>query len=242
MTRDRDQLRDHYLHLDDLWQAEYFQGSPVYDSLARAEDYGNRLIEGLLWHTSLEGERVLEFGCGTGRYTRPLAELAREVVVLDIYPRQVQVAHERCSDLGNIGYLVGDAAAMPLADDSVDLTFEAYVFGAMTTEEMRDAAFAELVRVVRPGGEVWITWGIGGDVVDMRGPLAPSRLRKATYGVMERYGLVQVDEVIAEMRFPDLAEARATMTYFWGDGAAQWLDEHESPVLSQRMILTRYRV
>ena len=242
MTRARDDLQRHYLHLDDLWQSDYFHGSPVYDSLARAEDYGDRLLEGLLRHTSLQGKRVLEIGCGTGRYTRPLTELVRELVALDIYPRQVEVARDRCPDLNTVRFLIGDAASMPLADGSVDITFEAYVVSVMTTPEMRDAAFAEMVRVVRPGGEIWITWGIGGDLVDPGGQLAPSRLRSLIQDAMRRYGLVQIDEVIAEARFPSLEEARATLTHFWGDGATAWLDEHDSPVLSQRMILMRRRV
>jgi len=236
------ELREHYLHVEDVWQADYLRGSPLYDSLARAEDQGDRLLEGLVRHTTGRGKRLLEVGCGTGRYTKPLAKLADEVIALDIYPGQVEAARTRCRDVTNIRFAVGDGAALPLADESVDMTFEAYAFGAMTTREMQDAAFGEMLRVVRPGSDVWITAPIGGDLLGFGDAASEASQRADVSKMTRRYGLTLVDEVATETRFSGMEEARSVLAHFFGDVGAGWIAERKTPVLSQRIALMRRTV
>ena len=112
-------------------------------------------------HISLKGKNVLDVGCGLGGKTLfHLQKGARSVTGLDISQINVQVAHaciaERESDSSQRPWLVvADAAAMPFAGDSFDLTISTYTF-----EHLADPArvLEEIERVIKPGGEVFISF------------------------------------------------------------------------------------
>lgn len=56
--------------------------------------------------------RVIEFGCGVGRLTIPLAQVAREVVAVDVSPDMMELARRRCLELGvgNVTFAASDDA------------------------------------------------------------------------------------------------------------------------------------
>ena len=94
-------------------------------------------------------ERLLDIGCGTGRESARLAERCN-VVALDLAP--AMVAHAASRHAGP-SWLCGDAENLPLADCSVDAIFSSL---ALQWCEHPGAAFAEMRRVLRPGGCAWI--------------------------------------------------------------------------------------
>lgn len=95
----------------------------------------------------LEGKRVLDAGCGKGRFARILKERypSAEVWGLDLSERmlaRVPTAIARCA---------GTLTALPFASQAFD--------GAFAVESLEhavavDAAVAELCRVVKPGGAI----------------------------------------------------------------------------------------
>jgi ubiquinone/menaquinone biosynthesis C-methylase UbiE len=100
------------------------------------------------------GRVLLDIGCGPAApYAKPAGALVvgadRSLASLDA---------NRDIDLG----LHASAAALPLADRSIDVAAAIYVFhhmvGATVAETLHnvEAAFAELSRVIKPGGEVLI--------------------------------------------------------------------------------------
>jgi SAM-dependent methyltransferase len=64
------------------------------------------------------GRLTLEVGCGEGRVARDLARLGHTVIALDASPTLVATA-AAADPAGR--YLVADAAALPLGDESLDL-------------------------------------------------------------------------------------------------------------------------
>lgn len=96
------------------------------------------------------GTRTVDIGCGEGRLSRDLAALGHQVVGIDISEAMVTAAHAADPMLP---VAVGDAAALPLADDSVDL---AVAF--MSPQDVNDlaGAFQEAARVLRPGGRLCV--------------------------------------------------------------------------------------
>ena len=110
----------------------------------RAEDAADiaRRLDGALG----DGGRVLDLGGGTGHLAALLAaELGRPVTVLDASAPMLR----RAARLSGVEPVLGDAARMPFADAS---------FGAVVTFDAvhhfvrPDEAFAEVARVLRPGG------------------------------------------------------------------------------------------
>jgi SAM-dependent methyltransferase len=97
-------------------------------------------------------ETVAEIGCGNGIY---LAELARRqhagrVLGADLSPGMLTAARTRAP---GSGMLVGDAAALPLADAVADVTLAAHMLYHVPD---RRAAAREFRRITRPGGQLLV--------------------------------------------------------------------------------------
>ena len=94
--------------------------------------------------------RVLDVGCGTGRFTAFLADLFGAATVgLD---GSVAMLRERLRPAGlPLSYLGADAVALPLRTGTMDLALLSMVYHLLPSA---DAAIAELRRVIRPRG--WV--------------------------------------------------------------------------------------
>ncbi|MCF3137004.1 methyltransferase domain-containing protein [Streptomyces olivochromogenes] len=100
-----------------------------------------------------DGERVLDVGAGTGTQTRALAALVGprgSALGVEPNPGLRAVAEERAAG-GRARFTDGDALALPLPDDSVDVVWCERVLQHLAEP---DRAVAEMARVVRPGGRV----------------------------------------------------------------------------------------
>jgi len=98
--------------------------------------------------------RALEVGAGTGYFSLHLlqAGVVREAVCTDISPGMVATLRANAETLGlDVEAAVADAEALPFADASFDV-----VLGHAVLHHLPDLdrAFAELRRVLRPGGTV----------------------------------------------------------------------------------------
>jgi ubiquinone/menaquinone biosynthesis C-methylase UbiE len=96
-------------------------------------------------------ERVVDVGCGTGRFTGCLAEAfeGASVIGLDAATRMLAAADRR----PRIRYVAGAAEALPLPVESVDLAFLSLVWHHFEAPEQ---CVAELARILRPRGHVFI--------------------------------------------------------------------------------------
>ena len=95
------------------------------------------------------GSQVLDVACGTGHVALEAARRFCEVTGLDYVPALVDIARRRAAAEGlEVDFQVGDAEALPFADDSFDFVLSA--IGVMFTAD-HDRAGAELVRSCRPG-------------------------------------------------------------------------------------------
>lgn len=104
----------------------------------------------------LEGQRVLEIGCGRGVGTEILVRRfgAAEVHAFDLDPEMVEQAHLRTKGLGRgrVRLWVGDATRIPAPDAAYDAVVD---FGIIHHVPDRRAAVAEVRRVLRPGGRFY---------------------------------------------------------------------------------------
>lgn len=98
------------------------------------------------------GARVLDIGSGTGALARAVIEADPAATVTGIELSEVYVAHSRATlPDPRLGFLPGDALALPVADAAFDA-----VLSHLVLQEIPDAprAVAEMRRVTRPGGVV----------------------------------------------------------------------------------------
>jgi len=89
----------------------------IYDKAERQED-----LEAMRGHVAeiLRGHTVLELACGTGYWTRIIAETADKVVATDVNPEMIAMAQLRKLDPAKVSLRVADARALP--DDLGDFT------------------------------------------------------------------------------------------------------------------------
>jgi ubiquinone/menaquinone biosynthesis C-methylase UbiE len=120
--------------------------------------WGRSLVEDYLEPAGdLRGKRVLDIGCGLGGKTVAYGEGgAAETIGVDISEENVRASGRFALSSPRSfrwGFFVGDAARLPAADASFDTVI---ANDAMEHFGNPDGALAEIARVTRPGGAIWI--------------------------------------------------------------------------------------
>lgn len=117
---------------------------------------------------ALEGQTVLDMGCGTGRDAYTAAKLAGpngHVIGVDMTPEQLEVAERYREpqmkkfglDPDAIEFKLGpmeDLAALGIADHSVDVVISNCVLNLSAD---KPKVFSEIFRVLKPGGELFFS-------------------------------------------------------------------------------------
>lgn len=94
---------------------------------------------------------VLDVACGTGE-NFPYLERAESVVAFDLSPAMIEEAGRRVRQLRmDVALVVGDAQRMPFPDGEFDNVVSGF---STCTFPDHVAAFREMVRVTRPGGQI----------------------------------------------------------------------------------------
>jgi SAM-dependent methyltransferase len=102
-------------------------------------------------------DRVLDAGCGPGRFTIELGRIGARVVASDLSPGQLALHHRYTADLGAVEErVVADIVQLPFADNEFDVTV---CYGGALSYLLDRApdAVAELARVTRSGGHLLVS-------------------------------------------------------------------------------------
>ncbi len=134
----------HHSRLDDAARERFFQTGRrhVAESL--------RAIESLVG-ADLDRLAALDYGCGVGRLTLPLAERCKHVYGVDVSPSMLREAERnaRLMRLANVDWIA--AERLDELSGTYDLVHSFLVFQHIPVRE-GERIFAKLVRGLRPGG------------------------------------------------------------------------------------------
>jgi arsenite methyltransferase len=105
-----------------------------------------------------DGERVVDLGCGAGTDSLVAAQMVGQnghVTSIDMTPEMLEKARAATAELGltNVDFLEGEIERLPLGDESVDVAISN---GVIDLVPDKDAVFAEIFRVLRPGGRMQV--------------------------------------------------------------------------------------
>jgi SAM-dependent methyltransferase len=109
----------------ETWEGPAGWGTPVYEHVLDRARIG-------------PGTRVLDCGCGAGRFARLAADRGATVTGIDASDRLIQIAAERTPE-GS--FRAGDVEALPWEDDSFDVVtgFSAFQFADDKVRALREA-------------------------------------------------------------------------------------------------------
>jgi ubiquinone/menaquinone biosynthesis C-methylase UbiE len=127
--------------------ADFGSLAPTYDSLRPADDNWREVAGTLVREGNLAGRRVLDIGCGTGRFVALLAEEhSARAWGVDPTPEMLEVARARSTR--GTGFKLGRAEQLPFKDgwfDRASMWLVAHLVD-------RPVAFTEARRVLAGGG------------------------------------------------------------------------------------------
>lgn len=92
--------------------------------------------------------RILEIGCGTGRFARLLAGRAEKVLAIDLSPQMIRLAQERSKLYPNIDFIKGDVMTYQLPDDHFDCIATLTTIHHLPAE----AILRKIRKALKPGG------------------------------------------------------------------------------------------
>jgi ubiquinone/menaquinone biosynthesis C-methylase UbiE len=100
-------------------------------------------------------ERVLDFGCGNGRFMKLFSE-SYYVIGSEITYEMLQGAQKEILGNRNCGYVLTDGVSLPFAANSIDLIWCCAVlrYSLLVSDPVYTKIAQEMFRVLRPGGYV----------------------------------------------------------------------------------------
>ena len=144
---------DYYTRIKEL-NISHYAGEVSYYTRAPLREVERKLLTSIT-----KGSRILDVGCGSGRFSIGAAQLGHVVIGIDITPAAITAASEKAKNLklDSVSFLVGDMTEMPFRNNEFDYVFcPRFSINAVATFQKRKMAIDEMMRVVNSGGTIYI--------------------------------------------------------------------------------------
>lgn len=136
-----------------------------FDRLAQLDDEGwtsnNHYHNFLLRNLPAHCVNALEIGCGTGAFSRRLAERCEHVVALDLSPEMIRVACSRSQHLANIDFQLADVMSWDFPAKHFDCISTIATLHHLPQREL----LLKAKEALKPGGTLLVL-----DLVESKGP------------------------------------------------------------------------
>ncbi|MDQ1317408.1 MAG: hypothetical protein QG588_1060 [Candidatus Poribacteria bacterium] len=146
------------------------EGSLIYDKKRFSDPHGilfNNLETKQLYKVVRQLDRhkkILEVGCGTGRFTKILLSTESKVYGLDLSIHMLKQAISKTGKSEFVEYIQAEASSIPLKDNIFDFVYSIRVINQLPSREYAFEVIKEMIRVCNQEGLILIefvnSWGI----------------------------------------------------------------------------------
>lgn len=180
----------------------------------------------------LRGARVLDAGCGMGRFAEVCIEAGADVHAIDL-STAVEAAARNLGHHPNVSFYQADIMNLPFVDGAFDVV---YSLGVLHHTPDTKKAFLSLTRLVKPGGRIviWVYSSklrlmFGGELLRMVTPhlpksalLAASKVAIPLYHVHRLPGIGRLTTALLPTSLNPDPEWRWLDTFDWYSPRYQW--------------------
>jgi len=100
------------------------------------------------------GDRILDVGCGNGRFYPLFKDRGAEYAGVDNSENLIAIARK---NFPGVGFTVADALSLPFGENEFDLVLSLAVLHHIPSQSYRRAFFDQAWRVLKPGGRLMVT-------------------------------------------------------------------------------------
>jgi SAM-dependent methyltransferase len=98
-------------------------------------------------------EIIIDFGCGSGRFSDLLSPYCQFLVGLEIIPQMVEIAQNESKN-SNVGFVLYDGLNLPLKENKAELLISINVFQYITEKAELEKVLREIGKCLKPHGEL----------------------------------------------------------------------------------------
>ena len=147
-------MNDNYYRKIKALNISHYAGEVPYYTQAPLREVEKELLTSIPMQS-----KILDVGCGSGRFSIGAAQIGHNVTGMDITPEAISAAIEKAKklNLNNVNFLIGDMTEIPFGDNKFDYVFcPRFSINAVATFEKRKRAIDEMTRAVKHDGVVYI--------------------------------------------------------------------------------------
>lgn len=99
------------------------------------------------------GDKILEIGAATGRYSIALAKMGYEVTAIDLVPKHIEIMKSKTKKLKNLNCMIADALDLNMFEDkSFDMVLNFGPMYHLFNKKDKNRAIKETLRVAKKNG------------------------------------------------------------------------------------------
>ena len=133
-----------------LWEG--YDWKSLGEEWTPSDKWKESLFSEVIEPNAANASRVLEIGCGGGRWSELLLGIGEHLILVDISPKAIEVCKSRFTRYNHIQYYVNDGAALDfIADQSIDFIWSFDVFTVVGIHDI-ESYIREFGRILKKGG------------------------------------------------------------------------------------------
>lgn len=143
----------------------YYGLNDYYEIFSQAEDYPNYILKQLI--PIVKNKRVLDAGCGTGKYLELLQPFAKELSGVDVSKEQLKIAKKKVNQ--NVKLTCSDLQKTKFKDNSFDVIYLTWALSTILDNNKKEKVLTELLRILKKKGKlILVENDIGGEFETIR--------------------------------------------------------------------------